>query len=72
MEQEQFEFLFPQSQREQVETWRGKRIDDMAREEAIKALKECATAYYDHLKDEEELWKRQRTWGYHPRDHQFG
>jgi len=73
MEQEQLEFLFPQSPRKQVETWRGKRIDAMTREEAIKALKECATAYRDHLKDDEEAWERQRIWGHHPpRTHQFG
>ena len=66
MEPEQLDLLLPQSQRERVETWRGQRIDDMTREEAIDVLKECATAYRDHLKDEEEVWERQRRWGYHP------
>jgi len=72
MEQEPFEFLFPQSQRKQVEAWRGKRIEDMTRDEAITALKGCAAAYLNHLKDDKEVWERQRTWGHHPRDHQFG
>jgi hypothetical protein len=65
-EPEQLDLLLPPRQRERVETWRGQRIDDMTREEAIEVLKECATAYRDHLKDDEEIWERQRKWGYNP------
>ena len=34
----------------------------MTREEAIKAIKECTTAYRDHLNDDREVWERQQKW----------
>jgi len=66
-EPEQIELYLPLRERQQVEIWRGKKIDDMTREEAIKALKECATAYRDHLNDDKEVWERWQRWGYPPR-----
>ena len=36
----------------------------MTREEAIQALKDCATAYRDHLNDDQELWERWQRWGF--------
>jgi hypothetical protein len=38
----------------------------MTREEAIKALKDCATTYRDHLNDDKETWERWQRWGYPP------
>ena len=63
------ELALPPRERQQVEIWRGKRIDDMTREEAIQALKDCATAYRDHLNDDKEIWERWQRWGYPPRQH---
>src|SRR5512143_3065747 len=56
-----------QPPRQPVEIWRGKRIGKMTREEAIKALKDCATAYRDHLNDDREVWERWQRRGYPPR-----
>ena len=61
------ELALPPRGRQQVEIWRGKRIDEMTREEAIKALKDCTTAYRDHLNDDREVWERHQRWGYPPR-----
>ena len=67
MEPEQLKLELLQSQRARVETWRGKRINTMTREEAIQALTDCATAYRDHLNDDREVWERQQKWGHTPR-----
>ena len=61
------ELALPRPPWQPVEVWRGKRIDEMTREEAIKALKDCATAYRDHLNDDQENWERWQRWGYPPR-----